>query len=113
MGMASRDRRLQQLDRLLELYRQGAYTELEVAGYCIDVADSTMAAELLRSLPPDVLRRVEERVDEAPTSEEGWASMELITFRSDPEPALSQAERVSRHRASIEAIRRVLNDGPA
>jgi hypothetical protein len=84
------------------------YTALEVASYCVAVADDTLAAALLRSLPPPLLQEIRRQVDAAPTVERDWERIELISIRGDPESGLSQAERVARYRAAIEALRKAL-----
>jgi hypothetical protein len=106
--MPSRDKRLERLERLLSLYQRGAYTVVEVASYCVAVADSEIAAELLRPLPPEILRRIKEVADDSPTTEDGWAKLELIPIRDDPLPGTNRDECMARYRASIEALRAVV-----
>jgi hypothetical protein len=106
--MANPDQRLERLTYLLVRYQSGVYTALEVAGFCIDVADSEIAAALLGILPAEVLTMVRDRVNEYPTTSKGWATLKLMDLGGlelDPVPSASGQDRLARRQASIGALR--------
>jgi hypothetical protein len=90
---------------LVSLYRRGIITGHEAANQIIDLAaleDDT--AELINSLPSDLLAGVRQRVAEAPSTEQGWGGVVSIfagSFTSDYDPALLQAT----HRSGVECLR--------
>ena len=106
--MANRDPRMVQLERVVRGFGRGIYTALEVAGYCVAIADEVPAPALLRLLAPPILQEVKRWVHAAPTATEDWERVKLVDIGIVREPELNQTERVAKYRAAIEALRSAL-----
>lgn len=102
------------LPRLVAGHRCGRFTPAEVSGYCLEVADDQTAAQVIRSLTPDLRAHLAEQVAEAPATEAGWAGIQLVNFgavgRVGRRPETPR-EQVTRLRAAVEALRRAFGAG--
>lgn len=93
---------------LLRMYRRGGMTDHEVVGRVIDLAAETDPSELISQLPADLLARVRRKLDEAPTTEEGWDRTLIIvggTFDRDFDWEAAQSRWRSVYRSGVEALR--------
>jgi hypothetical protein len=93
---------------LLRMYRRGGLPDHEAVSRVIDLAAGTDAAELVSRLPEDLLAKVRRKLDEAPTTEEGWGNTLLIvggTFDRDFDWEAARARWRSDYRSGVEALR--------
>jgi hypothetical protein len=94
---------------MLSLYRRGIITGHEAANKIIHLAAvENDTAELINSLPSDLLAGVRQRVAEAPTTEQGWSGLISIyggSFTSDYDTVASLALSEASYRAGIECLR--------
>lgn len=100
---------LSRIRRLVRLYGEGTYTQLEVADYCISVADNTNALQLLQQLPSEILAEVKRWVQGAPTTEVEWEQCDVFSINHAPQPSSTREKRVAKYRISTEALRAALN----
>ena len=101
---------LSRLSRLVKRYAEGVFTRAEVASYCISVADSANALELVCQLPSEIFAEVQRQLQDAPATEDAWAKCDVISIRQTPEASSSREQRVARFRASIEALRLAMKE---
>ncbi|MFO0956985.1 MAG: hypothetical protein U0800_05895 [Isosphaeraceae bacterium] len=93
---------------LLRMYKRGGMADHEAVGQVIDLAGESDPSELVSQLPPDLLAKVRRKLDEAPTTDEGWDKTLFIfggSYGRDFDPEAAQSRWRSIYRAGVEALR--------